>query len=163
MKECINICSITGKQKNIENFLEVFEKNFSMKDFFKDEEDTEIKRIKNWGCYEDISLINQIYSSDVGVYEIYFITDIPNIFFWRYVARKFNIFIEHYYYNPQDEYVGHAIIDSDDCVRRYSEEPKTNIYKKILKESTLENAASFIGMKKSKVIKMQDILKNEEE
>lgn len=164
-RNCINMCSISGPQENIEKIDKILNDNFSMSLLVPvSKYDTETDRLMNWGCEEDMDLITYISCNfcKPQTIDMVYSTDIPNISFLRAISKEYNLKIEHAFNNEVVGYVGYnKIIDGELTKMEYEEDETSERYFELQKKynfATQENLEETLKIETQKIISMKDIL-----
>lgn len=164
-RNCINICSISGPQENIEKIDRILNDNFSMNLLVPvSKYGTEMDRIIHWGCEEDIDLITYISCNfcKPQTIDMVYATDMPNLLFLRTIAKEYNLEIEHAFNNEAVGYIGYnKIIDGDLVEIEYEEDETSEKYYELQKKYNFINQEDLEEKPKievQKIISMKDIL-----
>lgn len=179
-RNCINICSISGNKKDIEHIDDLLNKDFSMDTllpiFETKNTDTNIERLMNWGCEEDMELLTYISCGffDPQTIDMTYSTDIPNTLFLRRLSYTYDLTIEHAYNDYKAGYVGfNKIVNGEIVDLDYEEDSESEKYKQLQKEldfysdeeiremelEEINQSKDYKDNKEQTIIQIQDLLK----
>ena len=166
-RNCINICSITGPEKNIEDIDKILNYDFSMNNFIpisKYNEATD--RLLNWGCEADMELITYISCNFIKpqTIDMVYSTDIPNLLFLRQISKAYDLTIEHAFNDEVMGYIGYNKIVNGELIEvEYEEDETSKKYQELQLKYNFINSKDIeeINTNKNNVqhlISMKDIL-----
>lgn len=162
MTKCINNFKIYGKPNKLKSFNKILTNNFSMEEIVPLSEQSmkdDLMDIIVYGSKKEeafIEPINHMYCNFNPEYiECNCYTKVPILEFWIIACSIYDIDIECYYYNPDEEYAGTFVIkNGDTLVNKYIEDKNDDIYKEI---SNLDVFKDIINKPKQRIISFKDL------